>query len=45
MAAGANARRIRSEGITAEPKADNSPVTVADRDNERLIREAIESDD
>jgi histidinol-phosphatase len=40
--AGANARRIRAEGITAETKADASPVTAADKDNERLIREAIE---
>src|SRR6185437_2981823 len=42
VAAGVNARRIRAGGITAETKADESPVTVADRDNERLIREAIE---
>src|SRR4051794_27404074 len=42
--AGRNARRIRSRGITAETKADASPVTVADRDNERLIREAIEQE-
>jgi histidinol phosphatase-like enzyme (inositol monophosphatase family) len=40
--AGANARHIRKQGITAETKADASPVTVADKDNERLIREAIE---
>ncbi len=44
VAAGANARRIRAEGVTAETKADQSPVTVADRDNERLIREAIEGE-
>ncbi|HTS65184.1 MAG TPA: inositol monophosphatase [Candidatus Acidoferrales bacterium] len=42
VAAGINARRIRERGITAETKADESPVTVADRDNERLIGEAIE---
>jgi histidinol-phosphatase len=42
MAAGENARRIRARGITAEAKPDASPVTIADRDNERLIREAIE---
>jgi histidinol-phosphatase len=42
IAAGENARRIRAQGIAAETKADASPVTVADRDNERLIREAIE---
>jgi len=44
VAAGENARRIRAQGITAETKADESPVTIADRDNERLIREAIESE-
>jgi histidinol-phosphatase len=42
IAAGENAKRIRAGGITAETKADASPVTIADRDNERLIREAIE---
>jgi histidinol phosphatase-like enzyme (inositol monophosphatase family) len=40
--AGENARRIRAAGIQAEAKADQSPVTIADRENERLIREAIE---
>src|SRR5580693_2876889 len=40
--AGENARRIRAGGISAETKADASPVTIADKDNERLIREAIE---
>lgn len=40
--AGENAARIRSHGITAEAKADASPVTIADRDNERLLREMIE---
>lgn len=44
IAAGINAQRIRAEGITAETKSDDSPVTAADRDNERLIREAIESE-
>ena len=43
IAAGENARRIRANGITAETKEDASPVTVADKDNERLIREAIEN--
>ncbi|HUB80469.1 MAG TPA: inositol monophosphatase [Bryobacteraceae bacterium] len=43
-AAGANAQHIRKQGINAEAKADASPVTVADRDNERLLREAIESE-
>lgn len=40
--AGENARQIRARGISAERKADDSPVTIADRENERLIREAIE---
>jgi histidinol-phosphatase len=43
-AAGENARRIRAQGISAEVKPDASPVTIADRDNERLIRAAIEAD-
>lgn len=42
VAAGENAKHIRARGITAETKPDASPVTVADRENERLIREAIE---
>jgi histidinol phosphatase-like enzyme (inositol monophosphatase family) len=41
-AAGENARRIRAGGIAAETKPDASPVTIADKENERLIREAIE---
>jgi histidinol-phosphatase len=41
-AAGDNARRLREAGIAAETKPDESPVTVADKENERLIREAIE---
>src|SRR5437763_15311636 len=40
--AGENARQIRKHGIAAETKPDASPVTVADKGNERLIREAIE---
>jgi histidinol-phosphatase len=40
--AGENARRIRAQGICVETKPDASPVTVADKENERLIREAIE---
>jgi len=44
LEAGANAQRIRADGIAVETKADDSPVTTADRDNERLIREAIESE-
>jgi histidinol-phosphatase len=42
MAAGANARRFQNNGIVAETKADASPVTAADRDNERLLRDAID---
>jgi len=42
-AAGENAARIRAKGVTAETKSDASPVTIADKDNERLIREAIEA--
>jgi histidinol-phosphatase len=42
VAAGENALRIRAGGISAESKPDASPVTIADKDNERLIREAIE---
>ena len=42
VAAGEQARRIRAGGVTAETKADASPVTIADKENERLIREAIE---
>ena len=40
--AGDNARRIREHGVTAETKPDASPVTIADKENERIIREAIE---
>lgn len=42
LAAGENAARIRKGGIDAETKSDASPVTIADRSNERLIREMIE---
>ena len=41
-AAGENARRIREHPVLAETKPDASPVTIADKENERLIREAIE---
>jgi histidinol-phosphatase len=41
-AAGENAKRIRAAGISAETKPDASPVTIADKENERLIGEAIE---
>lgn len=40
--AGQNAMAIRARGISVETKSDASPVTVADKENERLIREAIE---
>ena len=43
-AAGANAKHIRSSGVSAETKADTSPVTIADRENERMVRDAIESE-
>ena len=42
--AGENALRIRGAGIQPEMKPDNTPVTAADRDNERLIVEAIEAE-
>lgn len=40
--AGENARRIRAQGIRTETKPDASPVTNADRENERIIRDAVE---
>jgi histidinol phosphatase-like enzyme (inositol monophosphatase family) len=40
--AGENARAIRAHGIRAETKPDASPVTIADKENERIVREAIE---
>jgi fructose-1,6-bisphosphatase/inositol monophosphatase family enzyme len=43
-AAGVNAKRIRASGVSAETKADTSPVTIADRENERMVREAIENE-
>ncbi|MBS1875909.1 MAG: histidinol-phosphatase [Acidobacteria bacterium] len=42
VAAGENAARIRQGGVVAETKPDASPVTIADRSNELLIREMIE---
>jgi histidinol phosphatase-like enzyme (inositol monophosphatase family) len=41
-AAGENAKHVRPRGVFAEIKPDTSPVTIADKENERLIREAIE---
>src|SRR4051794_13387241 len=41
-AAGENARQIRARGVSTETKADASPVTIADKENERIVREAIE---
>ena len=41
--AGRNARRLRDRGVAPETKPDDSPVTAADRDNERLLRESIEA--
>jgi fructose-1,6-bisphosphatase/inositol monophosphatase family enzyme len=43
VAAGHNAVRIRRSGIAPEAKPDETPVTAADRDNERLLCEMIES--
>jgi histidinol-phosphatase len=40
--AGQNAIRIRAEGISPDTKLDGSPVTLADRDNERLLSELID---
>jgi histidinol phosphatase-like enzyme (inositol monophosphatase family) len=40
--AGENARAIRVRGVRAETKPDASPVTIADKENERIVREAIE---
>lgn len=44
VAAGEQAIRIRQQDISAEVKSDASPVTIADKENERLIREAIEAE-
>lgn len=41
MLAGDNANSLSSQTISVETKADQSPVTVADKDNEHLICEAI----
>src|SRR5471030_2287619 len=40
--AGQNATDIRARGIGVETKPDASPVTITDKEKERLIREAIE---
>lgn len=42
--AGENAIRLFARGISTEAKADASPVTNADKENERLICEAIEQE-
>jgi histidinol-phosphatase len=42
--AGENARQMRGAGIQPEMKPDNTPVTAADRENERLIVQAIEAE-
>ncbi len=39
--AGRNAVEIRAAGFTTEYKTDHSPVTAADRSNERIIRNMI----
>ena len=41
-AAGENAKQIRARGVSTETKPDASPVTIADKENELLVREAIE---
>jgi hypothetical protein len=41
-AAGDNAKHIREGDVFTETKADTSPVTIADKENERIVREAIE---
>ena len=41
-AAGNQAKHIREGGVATETKLDASPVTIADRENERMVREAIE---
>ncbi len=41
--AGANAMQYYRTGLDAEIKLDGSPVTVADRSSERLVREWIEA--
>ncbi len=43
LVAGENATRMRAAGISVEAKPDTSPVTTADRENERLLREMIHS--
>ncbi len=40
--AGENAARLRTDGFAVETKPDRSPVTTADRDNERMLCEMIE---
>jgi histidinol-phosphatase len=40
--AGENAKQIRARGVSVQTKPDTSPVTIADQENERLVREAIE---
>lgn len=42
IAAGANAVRIRGGDIGTTAKPDDSPVTIADRENERLLFEMID---
>lgn len=42
--AGDNAMRLRQGDIGTQAKPDDSPVTIADRDNERLLRDLIERD-
>ena len=41
--AGHNAKEMRTLGVTTMQKEDDSPVTRADEENERLLRELIEA--
>src|SRR3974377_1679197 len=42
IAAGENAVRIRRGDFGTKTKPDDSPVTIADRENERLLSQMIE---
>ena len=41
LRAGEQALRYASRGLSAETKSDDSPVTIADRENEKLISAAL----
>ncbi len=44
QAAGGNASRIQAGSLGVETKGDGSPVTLADKSNEHLLRQAIEQE-